>query len=215
MPRTKKNTKQDDIITIEELEQLRKSFPKPPDICKWIRDNIPESKLAEVKEYLMQYNGYFDVNQSSQMIEHVYRGVKNSIKIKYAYTETFSFAGWLVYLLSPDKTEPDFKNVEADLLKIVGEKSFLYDFLMQAKDANNKVEKKGSAIPYYVFDKVSLTWLGANVMFYYMLTSVVHVIEKSYADKGYKFKNPLDWQEAITSYVLHEFVKIGENVIGM
>lgn len=149
------------------------------------------------------------------MIEHVYRGIKNSLKVRYAYDETISFTGWLIYLLSPDKSEPDFKNVEADLLKIVSKDSFLYNFFIQNKEANGRVEKRGISVlgDYCIFDKATLTFLGANVMFYYILSSLVYVIEKAHRSKKYQIIGFMDWQEAMAMYVLYELKAINKPIM--
>ncbi len=183
-----------------------KSFPGPSNYCQWIRQNVPEYKLKELKKYLLHFNGFFDENKAL-MIEHVYRGIKNSLKVRYAYDETIQFARWLSYLLSPQMKVFDPKSdVEADILKIVKETSFLYKFLMQVKDANNKVEKRGKSLlgDYLVFDKATLTFLGANTMFYYILTSVSVVVENILNNPKYKLAGTLDWQEGIAMYVLSE-----------
>jgi len=44
-------------LTYKELKELRKTFPKPPDLCQRIRKNVPEYKLTEVKNDLLQYDG--------------------------------------------------------------------------------------------------------------------------------------------------------------
>ncbi len=171
------------------------------DLCEWIRANVPESKLSEVKKFISAYDNYFDADQS-KMIEHVYRGVKNSIKIEYAYNEAISFTRWLLYLLSPNKKEFDNdSDLETDLLNVVKKTSFLYGFFKQTKKAKGKVKKKGS---YYLFDKATLTFLGTNVMFYYILTSVVSIVEKALHNEKYKLEGTLDWQEGIAVYVLSE-----------
>lgn len=203
-------------IDIKELKHLRENFSEPPDLCAWIRDNVPKSKLQEVKEFLEHYDDYFAMNKP-QMIEHVYRGIKNSFKVKYAYDETLLFVGWLVYLLSPNKKEFDPKSdIESDLIQLAGTGSCILEFFHQNRDANSRIEKKGKYFPYYMFDKATLTFLGANVMFYYILTSVVNVIERSLTNNDYKFKEFLEWDESITIYVIYDIVRdiatIGKNV---
>jgi hypothetical protein len=171
------------------------------DLCEWIRANVPKSKLSQVKKFISPYENYFDVDQP-KMIEHVYRGVKNSIKIEYAYNESISFTRWLLYLLSPNKKEFVYNSdLETDLLNVVKKTSFLYNFFIQTKEAKGKVEKKGN---YYLFDNATLTFLGTNVMFYYILTSVVSIVEKALHNKKYKLEGTLDWQEGIAVYVLSE-----------
>lgn len=189
----------------EDMETSKEFIDLFPDHCQWIRDNVPESKFSEVKRFLSTYDNYFDVDQP-KMIEHCYRACKNSIKIRYTYEETVDFVRWLIYLLSPDKEFDQKSDVEKDLLQVVGEKSFLYKFFIQTKK-EGRVKKKGS---YYLFDKVSLTWLGSNVLFFYILTSIAHIIEKSLNNERYKFGGFLDWQEAITSYVLSEFIRTND-----
>jgi len=44
-------------------------------------------------------------------------------------------------------------------------------------------------------------------MFYYLLTSVVSIIEKALNNKNYELGNPLNWKQAITTIVLGEFVR--------
>lgn len=191
-------------VDIKELKRMRENLSEPPDLCAWIRDNVPKSKLQEVKEFLKYYDDYFDVDKP-KMIEHVYRGIKNSLKVRYTYDETISFAGWLVYMLSPDKKEFDPKSdVESDLIQLTGSGSYLVEFFRQNQEANDKIEKKGKYYPYYMFDKAALTFLGANVMYYYILISVVYVIERALADKKYKFKEFLEWYESIANYVIFE-----------
>lgn len=172
------------------------------DLCEWIRANVPESKLLEVKKFISAYENYFDADQP-KMIEHVYRGVKNSIKIEYAYDESISFTRWLLYLLSSNKKEfVNDSDIETDLLNVVKKTSFLYNFFTQTKKAKGKVKKKGH---YYLFAKATLTFLGTNVMFYYILTSVVSIVEKALHNEKYKLEGILGWQEGIAVYVLSEF----------
>lgn len=171
-----------------------------PDYCQWVRENIQESKLLYAKNFISGYDNYFNVNQP-KMIEHCYRACKNSIKIRYAYEETVDFIRMLIYLLSKNKEFDQESDVEKDLLKSVGRESFLYNYFNKAK--TGIIEQKGN---YYLFDKVALTWLGGNVLFFYIITSVVYIIEKSLTDKNYKFKGSLDWQEAIANYVIGEFI---------
>lgn len=174
------------------------------DIRQWIIDNIQKSKLAEVKKFLGYFENYFDVDQP-KMIEHVYRGIKNSLKVEYAHEETESFVRMLIYLLSPDKKKFDpTSTIEKDFLQLVGERSFLVNFFHQTIDAKDKIETKGN---YLLFDKATLTFLGSNIMFYYILTSVVEVTDRILKNSKYSFGNVLDWQEAITVYVLSEFRK--------
>ena len=195
-------------IDIKELKRLHDGLSKLPDLYIWIRDNVPKHKVREVKEFLKYYDDYFDVNKP-KMIEHVYRGIKNSLKVRYAYDETLSFTGWLVYLLSPNKKKFNPKSdVESDFIQLTGEQSYLVDFFRQNQDANSMVEKKGKNYPYYMFGKATLTFLGANVMSYYILTSVVRVIEKALSDKKYKFKGFLEWDEAIANYVICEVMHV-------
>ena len=185
-----------ELSTMCYSDTIRYQFP---DYCRWIRKNIPESKLLDAKKFLSDYDNYFDVNQS-KMIEHCYRACKNSIKMRYAYEETVDFVRMLIYLLSPDKKFDIGSDVEIDLIRTIGNDSFIYNYFMNAKIGI--IAQKGH---YYLFDKVALNWLGSNVLFFYILTSVVYVVEKSLSDKNYKFKGSLDWQEAIASYVLAEF----------
>ena len=192
------------LNSLKELKHLRENFSEPPDLCVWIRDNVPKSKLQEVTEFLEHYDGYFDMDKP-KMIEHVYRGIKNSSKVRYAYDETLSFTRWLVYLLSPNKKEFDPKSdVESDLIQLAGDGSYLVNFFRQNQEANGRIEKKGNFYPYYMFDKATLTFLGTNVMYYYILISVVYVIERTLTDKKYKFKEFLEWDEAIANYVIFE-----------
>ena len=191
-------------IDIKELKRMHENLSEPPDLCAWIRDNVPKYKLQEVKEFLEYYDDYFDADKP-KMIEHVYRGIKNSLKVRCTYDETVSFAGWLVYLLSPDKKEFDPKSdVESDLIQLTGNGSYLVNFFRQNQEANDRIEKKGNYYPYYMFDKATLTFLGANVMYYYILISVVYVIERALADNKYKFKEFLEWYESIANYVIFE-----------
>ena len=185
-------------------EEIKNEEPLPIflDYCKWIRDNIQEYKLSYVKNFLSRYDNYFDVDQS-KMIEHCYRACKNSFKIRYAYEETADFVRMLVYLLSSSDKEFDVESdVEMDLIHSIGTESFIYNYFMKAK--TGIIDQKGH---YYLFDKVALTWLGSNVLFFYILTSVVYVVEKSLTDKNYKFIGILNWQEAIANYVLAEFIR--------
>lgn len=170
-----------------------------PDYCEWLRTNISESKLNDTKKFLARYDNYFDHNKTG-MIEIVYRGIKNSIKIEHAYFESITFLSYLIYLFSDNK-KPDRENIERDLLKVVDEKSFLFNFYKQTKDSRKNVEKKGH---YYLCDKVTLTYLGSNVMFYYILTSIVDTIDKAMRDKEYKLEGTLDWKEGIALYVVSE-----------
>ncbi len=190
-------------INFEDLKNYQLKSDIFPDYCEWIRTNVSESKLEDTKKFLAGYNNYFDHNKTG-MIERVYRCVKNSIKIEYAYYESITFLSYLIYLFS-DNEMPDRKNIERDLLKIVDEKSFLYNFYRQTKDSRNKIEKKGH---YYLCDKVALTYLGSNVMFYYILTSVVDIIDKTLKDKDYKLEGVLDWKEGISLYVVSEIRNI-------
>lgn len=177
-----------------------------PDHCKWIRTNVSESKLKNTKDFLTRYDNYFDPNKTG-MIERVYRGIKNSIKIEYAYFESITFLSYLIYLFS-DNDKPERKNIEKDLLKIVDEKSFLFNFYKQTKDSRKNIEKRGY---YYLCDKVTLTYLGSNVMFYYILTSVVDIIDKILKDKDYKLEGTLNWKEGITLYVISEIINKKKN----
>lgn len=177
----------------------------PINICEWIRDSIPHFKLSEAKGFLSQYEGYFDV-EKPRMIEHVYRDIKNSLKVEYAYEEAVAFVGWLIYLVSPEKKALELERVEDDLVKLVGQKSFLYRFFLELQDARGRVEKKRIyRRSYLLYGKATLTFLGSATMFYYILTSVVGVAERALGSKEYKFEGALSWEEAIATYVLAEF----------
>lgn len=185
----------------EDIKPKEKIASDMFDVCKWIRDNVEEFKLEQTKQFLVRFDNYFDPGQP-KMIEHVYRGIKNSLKVQYAQVETISFARWLVYLLSPEKRAFDSKSdVESDLIQLVGDKSFLANFFRQSTDAKDKIKKKGL---YLLFDEVTLPFLGSNVMFYYILTSVVHVIDYTLHDQEYDIIDIMDWQEAIAVYTLYE-----------
>jgi hypothetical protein len=190
-------------IDLEDLLKLREGFPKPTDICQWIRENISKNKLAEAKKFLEGYDRYFD----NIMIEYCYRSIKNSIKIRYAYDDTMNFIAWFNYLLSPEQKQfDDSATVESNLIKLVDKDSFLNNFYGQVKESITLVKKKGES--YFIFDKVALTWLGSCVMFYYMLKSVVDIVEKALTDDNYGLEGNLSWEEAIASYVLFQLKPI-------
>ena len=203
------NIKDNREINFEDLKSDNNLKSIFPDYCEWIREIVPEFKLNETKKFLTRYDNYFDPDSHGNvMVERVYRGIKNSIKVEYSYHESITFLSYLIYLFS-DNEKPDRKNIERDLLKITGKNSFLFKFYKHTKDSKKNIEKKGF---YYLCDRVTLTYLGSSVMFYYILISIIDVIEKALKDKEYKLEGILDWKEGISLYVISE---IGNKDLGI